>query len=551
MKTTKSKSKKSAYISIILFMLISVLLYYNSYNTNDAQIISKARFDALMQNATIEHLKVNDRYLYIQTLQNRYKIYKDAIDISKVASSYPIEVQSSDELSSSDIAVAFLLAMFILYILKLSHKSKIQQIELNRAFETSDMIIDIKPTKSNVKFDDVAGIEMVKEELEEIIDFLKNPYRYKQMGIRMPKGVLLVGPPGVGKTLVAKAVAGEANVPFFYQSGASFTQIYVGMGAKRVIELFNQAKRNAPSIIFIDEIDAVGKSRGDLRNDEREATLNELLTQMDGFEQNSGVIVIAATNKIEMLDDALLRAGRFDRRVHLSLPNLEDREKIIRLYLQNKSHHIDIHSLAKSTVGFSAAALDTLINEAALHALKNGNKVITQQNVDAIKDKVLNGKKLIQSYTKEEKEIQSLYQATKATVASWLGIGYDRISLVSAMLEDFDHEISSRTVLLNKAKVYLSGALMCKKRYDEYFTNAKDDIKIAKDLIAQILDEYAMIENFLAQNDNSIELFNQTIEETNDLISQLLPAIQRVAKHLLEHESITHTQTKEILDEIF
>jgi ATP-dependent metalloprotease FtsH len=551
MKTTKSKSKKSAYISIILFMLISVLLYYNSYNTNDAQIISKARFDALMQNATIEHLKVNDRYLYIQTLQNRYKIYKDAIDISKVASSYPIEVQSSDELSSSDIAVAFLLAMFILYILKLSHKSKIQQIELNRAFETSDMIIDIKPTKSNVKFDDVAGIEMVKEELEEIIDFLKNPYRYKQMGIRMPKGVLLVGPPGVGKTLVAKAVAGEANVPFFYQSGASFTQIYVGMGAKRVIELFNQAKRNAPSIIFIDEIDAVGKSRGDLRNDEREATLNELLTQMDGFEQNSGVIVIAATNKIEVLDDALLRSGRFDRRVHLSLPNLEDREKIIRLYLQNKSHHIDIHSLAKSTVGFSAAALDTLINEAALHALKNGNKVITQQNVDAIKDKVLNGKKLIQSYTKEEKEIQSLYQATKATVASWLGIGYDRISLVSAMLEDFDHEISSRTVLLNKAKVYLSGALMCKKRYDEYFTNAKDDIKIAKDLIAQILDEYAMIENFLAQNDNSIELFNQTIEETNDLISQLLPAIQRVAKHLLEHESITHTQTKEILDEIF
>jgi ATP-dependent metalloprotease FtsH len=532
-------------------MLIGVLLYYNSYNNNDAQIISKARFDALMQNATIEHLKVNDRYLYIQTLQNRYKIYKDAIDISKVASSYPIEVQSSDELSSSDIAVAFLLAMFILYILKLSHKSKIQQIELNRAFETSDMITDIKPTKSNVKFDDVAGIEMVKEELEEIIDFLKNPYRYKQMGIRMPKGVLLVGPPGVGKTLVAKAVAGEANVPFFYQSGASFTQIYVGMGAKRVNELFNQAKRNAPSIIFIDEIDAVGKSRGDLRNDEREATLNELLTQMDGFEQNSGVIVIAATNKIEVLDDALLRSGRFDRRVHLSLPNLEDREKIIRLYLQNKSHHIDIHSLAKSTVGFSAAALDTLINEAALHALKNGNKVITQQNVDAIKDKVLNGKKLIQSYTKEEKEIQSLYQATKATVASWLGIGYDRISLVSAMLEDFDHEISSRTVLLNKAKVYLSGALMCKKRYDEYFTNAKDDIKIAKDLIAQILDEYAMIENFLAQNDNSIELFNQTIEETNDLISQLLPAIQRVAKHLLEHESITHTQTKEILDEIF
>jgi ATP-dependent Zn protease len=299
MRATESKSKKNIYISVILFVLIGVLLYYNSYSNTDAKTISKARFDIVIQNDTIEQLKVDDKYLYIQTLHNRYKIYKDAIDISKVASSYPIEVDSDEELSSNDIAVAFLLAIFILYLLKLSNKNRLQQIELNRAYETPDMITDIKPTKSNVKFDDVAGIDIVKEELEEIIDFLKNPYKYKQMGIRMPKGVLLVGPPGVGKTLVAKAVAGEANVPFFYQSGASFTQIYVGMGAKRVNKLFEEAKKNAPSIIFIDEIDAVGKSRGELRNDEREATLNELLTQMDGFEQNSGVIVIAATNKIE------------------------------------------------------------------------------------------------------------------------------------------------------------------------------------------------------------------------------------------------------------
>ena len=549
---TKQKSKKNLYISLTLTVLILVLLGYNAYSQS-ASTITKGRFEKILQNDKITTLKLDDNYLYINTLQNnRYKIYKDVVDIQSLATTYPIEVVSDTSLGLEDLLFVLFVAFVILYILRLSHKSKLQQIELSKSYDMPpDVIQDIKPIHSSVKFDDVAGIEIVKEELEEIIDFLKHPSKYTQMGIRMPKGVLLVGPPGVGKTLVAKAVAGEANVPFFYQSGASFTQIYVGMGAKRVAELFAQAKRNAPSIIFIDEIDAVGKSRGEFRNDEREATLNELLTQMDGFEDSSGVIVIGATNNIDVLDDALLRSGRFDRRVHLSLPNLQDRVEIISLYLRNKTHHINIDSLAKATVGFSAAALDTLINEAALYALKNGRKVLLDSDFEAVKEKVISGKKYIQSYLPEEKNIQALYQASKAVVASWLGVDYEKIGLVNTLLEEFDHEISSKTMLLNKTKVYLAGAVVCKTHYNEYFSNAKDDIKTAKEIIALMLDEYAMSENFIAKPDSALELFAQTIKELQDLTSQLQPAIQKVTSHLLEYESITPKECKGIIDEIF
>lgn len=209
----------------------------------------------------------------------------------------------------------------------------------------------------------------------------------------MPKGVLLVGPPGVGKTLIAKAVAGEAGVPFFYQSGASFVEIYVGMGAKRVRELFLKAKSKAPSIIFIDEIDAVGKSRGDFSNVERDNTLNQLLTQMDGFEDNSGVIVMAATNKIDLMDNALLRSGRFDRRIFISLPDFKDRMHILQNYMKEKKSSVDLEKIAKASVGFSGAALETLVNEAAINAIRRKSDLIEENDFFAVLNKVLMGKK--------------------------------------------------------------------------------------------------------------------------------------------------------------
>ncbi|MGE4473467.1 MAG: AAA family ATPase, partial [Sulfuricurvum sp.] len=244
----------------------------------------------------------------------------------------------------------------------------------------------IQAVKSTVRFSDIGGIGDVKEELEEIIDFLRNPKRYYSFGARMPRGVLLVGPPGVGKTMIAKAVAAEADVPFFYQSGASFVQIYVGMGAKRVSELFSAAKKNAPAIIFIDEIDAVGKKRGGERNDEREGTLNQLLTEMDGFEDTSGIVVIAATNNIDVMDSALLRAGRFDRRIFVELPTASEREAILQKYLRQIPSDLSISDVAKMTVGFNGAALAALVNEAALLCLRQNEIQVRLEHFLAVKD---------------------------------------------------------------------------------------------------------------------------------------------------------------------
>jgi cell division protease FtsH len=363
------------------------------------------------------------------------------------------------------------------------------QVEMNTGIE-KDFVI--KPTISNVTFKDVAGISEVKEELTEIVDFLKNPEKYKSFGIKLPKGVLLIGPPGVGKTLIAKALAGEAGVPFFYQSGSSFVQMYVGVGAKRVRDLFSKAKASAPSIIFIDEIDAIGKARGNLRNDEREATLNQLLTEMDGFEGSEGVIVIGATNKVELLDEALLRPGRFDRRVFVELPGLNDRIEILKVHLRGKPFKGNLENIAKMTVGFSGAALASLVNEASIHALKQGKKYIEESDFYAVKDKVLIGKKRLQTYNPKEKEILSFYQAAKAVVAEWLGVEFERISLVKDDFKEEDKEIISKTEIMNKIMVYLAGRIAVEVKYREKFSNAHMDIKKAKDLAVKMVKDYAM-----------------------------------------------------------
>jgi ATP-dependent metalloprotease FtsH len=355
----------------------------------------------------------------------------------------------------------------------------------------------------------------------------------------------------VGKTLIAKAVAGEANVPFFYQSAASFVQIYVGMGAKRVSELFNRAKQMAPSIIFIDEIDAVGKSRGGFSNDERDATLNQLLTEMDGFEESSGVMVIAATNKIDVLDEALLRAGRFDRRVHISLPDFKERVATLRLYLKDKNNTIDIERVAQMTIGFNTAALETLVNEAALYALRKNKTVIDNSDIEAVKDKVLLGKHKIQSFNEEEKKIQALYQSAKAVTASWLEIDYEKIGILSSNFIPHNNEILSKTALENELKVLLAGRVITQETYGELFTNAKDDIKKAKLLSQQIIEEFAMADEYFSSSVHVETLLHDATLEVKSLLSKLDRAVIKVRDYLLENESITPKETKKILDEIF
>ena len=421
-----------------------------------------------------------------------YTIYKSSASINSV---------------SYYVGLIFLFILLFFSILLRFYKERIKQFlpknkftqELEKANEKANNTSEshssfqnsLEFAKSSITFKDVAGIQSVKEELEEVVDFLNAPKKYLKHGIKLPKGVLLVGPPGVGKTLIARAVAGEAKVPFLYQSGASFVHIYVGMGAKRVKELFAKAKANAPAIIFIDEIDAVGKSRSGNSNDEREATLNELLTQMDGFDGDSAIIVIAATNKIEVLDEALLRAGRFDRRVFLNLPNINDREKILNLYLKNKKIDFEVKELAFNTAGFSSAALATLINEALLNMVKRKDNTLKAEDIESAKSKVEFGKKEKKILTPEQKNILALYQASKAYVSQSETVLFQEG--VKAITDIFP----SKSVLMNHLRNYLAGSVGVEVIMGEAYVVSTSDLKEAHVLAQKIVNEYKMANDAL------------------------------------------------------
>ena len=547
----KGLNDKNLKIIISLAGVIVILLAFAFLRDTD-DLISHKQANALYTKDKIEKLIVDGDYIRIKTREGQYKVYKDAINKKAFFSKYPVEVKEKPTGLYDLLSLLILVgALFFLFrFLRESRSQQIRQIEAVR--QGTDMEhTPIRAITSNVTFKDVAGIKDVKEELEEIIDFLREPQKYRELDIRLPKGVLLVGPPGVGKTLISKAVAGEAGVPFFYQSGTSFVHIYVGMGAKRVSELFQKAKQNAPSIIFIDEIDAVGKSRGEFRNDEREATLNQLLTEMDGFEESSGVIVIGATNKIDVLDEALLRAGRFDRRIHISLPDLEDRVKTLELYLAHKPHKVDIEHVARMTVGFNSAALDTLTNEAAIHAMREGRNVVETSDFEAVKEKVLLGKRKILSFTEEERHIQAVYQGAKAVIATWLDVEFEKIGIVNTRLVMQEHEILSRSALLNRIKVYLAGSIATQMRYNEQFTNASADIHQAKELAKKVIYEYAMSENFIVTQAEEEALMKDAVSELKALLKTLERALNEISAHLLEHENITHEACRQILLEIF
>ena len=543
--------KKNLKIILTLAGLVILLLAYEALRDDDTLITHK-QANLLYSKDKIEKVIVDGDYLHLKTAEGSYKIYKGAINTAAFFSKYPVEVRE-DKGYLYDVLLLLILVGSIAYLFKLMKENRLLQIRQIRGVreEGEEAYEPVQALRSNVTFKDVAGIKDVKEEIEEIINFLREPQKYRDMDIRLPKGVLLVGPPGVGKTLISKAVAGEAGVPFFYQSGASFVHIYVGMGAKRVSELFKKAKQMAPSIIFIDEIDAVGKSRGGFRNDEREATLNQLLTEMDGFEESSGVIVIGATNKIDVLDEALLRAGRFDRRIHISLPDLEDRMKTLELYLSHKPNHVDIESIARMTVGFNAAALDTLTNEAAIFAMREGRKVVENSDFEAVKEKVLLGKRRILSFTEEERKIQAVYQGAKAVVATWLDVEFEKIGIVTTRLTVQEHEILSRSKLINRIKVYLAGSIATKLRYNEQFNNASADIRQAKELLNKVIYDYWMSENFIVNPLQEEELMRETVADVTTLLKSLDKALSKVSEYLLKHENITHDACQEILKEIF
>lgn len=408
----------------------------------------------------------------------------------------------------------------------------------------------VVPVKSTVRFSDIGGISDVKEELEEIIDFLRNPKRYYNFGARMPRGVLLVGPPGVGKTMIAKAVAAEADVPFFYQSGASFVQIYVGMGAKRVHELFAAAKKNAPSIIFIDEIDAVGKKRDGGSNDEREGTLNQLLTEMDGFEDTAGVVVIAATNNIEVMDNALLRAGRFDRRIFVELPTSSERASILEKYLKNIPHELSIDEIAKMTVGFNGASLAALTNEAALLCLRRHEFQVKIEHFLSVKDKVMFGKKKIAMLSEQQRHYQARYQAGKVFAATWFDLPYEKISLSNESITPPSAEPLLKHEIESQVRIHLAGIAACDLRFGEHASNASHDVTSARELVHAMIYEYGMGVSLLPSESDCSILLERLYTEIKMLLERHGSSVDKMEAILNEYEQISKALAKETMNDL-
>ena len=361
-----------------------------------------------------------------------------------------------------------------------------------------------------VTFADVAGIKEAKEELKEIVEFLRFPQKFFSLGAKIPKGALLLGPPGVGKTLVARAVAGEANVPFFHISGSEFVEMFVGVGASRVRDLFKKAKKNSPCIVFIDEIDAVGRQRGagiGGSHDEREQTLNQILVEMDGFEANTNVIVIAATNRPDVLDPALLRPGRFDRQVILDLPDINDRESILKIHAKNKplAQNVDLRALAERTPGFSGADLANLMNEGAILAARRNLKETTQAELfDAIEKVMLGPERKSHILSKREKEIAAWHEAGHALVATVLEHAdpVHKVSIVSRgraagytmKLPMEDRNLHSKSEFIADLAVSLGGYATEKMVFNEITTGASNDLKVATGLARKLVTVYGMSE---------------------------------------------------------
>ena len=367
-------------------------------------------------------------------------------------------------------------------------------------------------TGNDVDFTKVAGLQEEKEDLAEIVDFLKNPEKYRSLGARIPKGVLLVGPPGTGKTLMAKAIAGEAGVPFFSISGSDFVEMFVGVGASRVRDLFNDAKNNAPCIVFIDEIDAVARQRGSGMgggHDEREQTLNQLLVEMDGFGVNSGIIVLAATNRVDILDPAIMRPGRFDRKVMIGRPDVRGREEILKVHAKDKplGENVDLERVARTTAGFSGADLENLMNEAAILAAKNNRPYLTQEDVDASFVKVGIGvEKKSRIISEKEKKITAYHESGHAILFHVLpDVGpVHTVSIIptglgaagyTMPLPDRDEMFMTRGHLIQEIMVSLGGRIAEELIFGDYTTGASQDIKQATDMATKMVTKYGMSEN--------------------------------------------------------
>ena len=454
----------------------------------------------------------------------------------------------------------------------------------------SNAKVYVQSTKG-IKFADVAGEDEAKESLAEIVDYLHNPQKYTEAGASMPKGILLVGPPGTGKTMLAKAVAGEANVPFFSISGSEFVEMFVGMGASKVRDLFRQAKEKAPCIVFIDEIDAIGQKRNsgvNGSNDEREQTLNQLLTEMDGFEENTGVIILAATNRPESLDPALTRPGRFDRRVPVELPDLAGREAILKVHAKKirAADDVDFHNIARMAAGASGAELANIINEAALRAVRNGRTIVTEADLEESIEVVIAGyQKKNAVLSDHEKKVVSYHEIGHALVAALQtnSAPVQKITIIprtsgalgyTMQVDTGDKYLLTKEEIENKIATYTGGRAAEEVAFGSYTTGASNDIEQATKLARAMITRYGMSDDFdmvametvnnqylggdasLACSPDTqteidrkvVELVKEQHEKAKKILSDNRAKLDELANYLYEKETITGEEFMEILN---
>jgi len=507
----------------LLFVMLGVVYFLNVMNKK-VNVIKYDEFVGFANENILKEVKItpNSRAgLYTiegtttNYAENEYFTFKMPLsdevvsDIMALQKDHNFVIDASADPDSSAILLVIVNVLPMVLILGFAFFFITRQMgSANKSMDFGRSRARLSENNNKVTFDDVAGLTEEKEEVAELIDFLKSPKKFQKLGARIPKGVLLVGPPGTGKTLLARAVAGEANVPFYFISGSEFVELFVGVGASRVRDMFKQAKQSAPCLIFIDEIDAVGRQRGaglGGGHDEREQTLNQLLTEMDGFGANEGIIIIAATNRPDVLDPALLRPGRFDRQVQVNLPDCKGRKEILAVHAKNKifAKNVKLENIAERTVGFSGADLENLLNEAALLAVRRNKESISMAEIDEAHDRVLMGPaKVSKKYTENDKKLVAYHEAGHAVIGIKLDGANDvqKITIIprgyaggyTMMLPKEERFTSTKKELLERITGLMGGRVAEEMMFNEVTTGAHNDFEQATKIARAMVTEYGM-----------------------------------------------------------
>ena len=578
---------KEAFKSIALWLGIAlmIILAFNFFNSNQMRtpVEPFSTFVQQVEKGQVKKVLIQGQKVVGITKDGKqFETYLPPgyNEVVKKLTEKGVEIQVKPEEGSPwyiTVLVSWLPMIFLilLWLSMMRQMSAGSSKALSFAKSRAKVFIDNKP---KVTFKDVAGIDEVKEEVAEIVDFLKNPKKYQQLGGRIPKGVLLAGAPGTGKTLLAKAIAGEANVPFLSVSGSEFVEMFVGVGASRVRDLFEQAKKHAPCIVFIDEIDAVGRKRGagvSGGHDEREQTLNQLLVEMDGFESSDGIIVIAATNRPDILDPALLRPGRFDRQIFVPLPDVKGRLEILKIHTRNKplAEDVDLEVIARSTPGFSGADLANIVNEAALIAARKNHGKITMEDFEEAKDKVTMGIERKSMVLSEQERITTAYHEAGHALVAKLLPNADKVHKVTIIprgkalgvtqqLPEEDRYTYTKEYLLDRLAVLFGGRVAEELALGTISTGAGNDIERATELARRMVAEWGMSdkigpiavkireqfgepveivsEELRRLIDSEVKrIVNETYLRTKELLSQNMDKLENLARALLERETLT------------